>query len=97
MGGYSTSVMLVLSALGGVFNGVDVISTSHVNVEKEIFDPYGRIGRSIVLLDVHGFKPFRKLVLHYLIDKAHGVCGTPVSGDIVTKLGRHLCSVLTWS
>ena len=55
-----------------------------MNVEKEVFNPYGGIRRSIVWLDVDGFKPFRKLVLHYLIGKSHRVCGTSVSGDIAT-------------
>ena len=64
-----------------VFNGVEIISASHVNVEQKIFDPYGGIRRSIILVDVHGFEPLRKLVLHYLISKAHGVCGTSASGD----------------
>ena len=62
-----------------------MISMSHVNLYKKIFNPYSMICRSIVLLDVHGFEPFQKLVLHYLIGKAHGVCGTSVSGDIATE------------
>ena len=66
---------------------MEIIFASHVNVEKKIFDPYGGTHRSIVLLDVHGFKPFRKLVLHYLIGKAHRVCGTSVPCDIATEFG----------
>ena len=49
---------------------MEIISTSHVNVEKKIFNPDGRIRRSIVLFDVYEFKPFWKLVLHYLIGEA---------------------------
>ena len=66
---------------------MEIISASHVNVEKKIFNPYSGIHCSIVLLDVHGFEPFRKLVLHYLIGKAHGVCGTCVPSDITTEFG----------
>ena len=66
---------------------MDVISASHVNVEKKTFNPYGRIRRSIVLLDVHGFKPFQKLVPHYIIGKAHGVCIASVPGDIAMEFG----------
>ena len=74
---------------------MEIILVTHVNVDKKIFNPHGRIRRSIVLLDVHGFEPLRKLVLHYLIGKAHGVCGTSIPGDIATEFGRHLCSGLT--
>ena len=45
------------------------------------------ICHSVVCLDVYGFKPFRKLVLHYLIGKAHGVCGTPIPCDITAEIG----------
>ena len=68
-----------------VFNGVEIISASHVKVEKKIFNPYNGICRSILCLDVYGFKPFLKLVLHYLIRKAHGVCGASISGNITTE------------
>ena len=49
---------------------MEIISSSHVDVEKEIFNPDGRIRRSVVLFDVYGFKPFQKLVLHFLIGEA---------------------------
>ena len=66
---------------------MEIISASHVNVEKKIFNPYTGICRAIVRLDVHGFKPLWELVLHYLVGKAHGVCGTSIPGDIATELG----------
>ena len=53
-----------------IFDGMKVISLSHVNVEKKIFNQDGRIRRSIVLFDVYGFQPFWKLVFHDLIDEA---------------------------
>jgi hypothetical protein len=31
-----------------VFDGVEVISSSHVNVEKEIFNPNSRVSCSII-------------------------------------------------
>ena len=70
LGGCLASAVLVLLALGEVFNGMEIISSSHMNVEKKIFNPDGRIRRSIVLFDVYGFKPFRKLVFHNLIGEA---------------------------
>ena len=66
---------------------MEIISASHVNAEKTIFNPYSGICCAIVRLDVYGFKPLRKVVLHYLIGKAHGVCGTSIPGDIATELG----------
>lgn len=66
-----------LQLQGKVFNVVEVISASHVNVEKKIFNPYGGVRRSIILLDVHGFKPFQELVLHYFIGKAYR-CAEPL-------------------
>ena len=47
---------------------MEVISASHVNVEKKILNPYCGVCCSIVLFDVYGFKPFSKLVRHcYLL------------------------------
>ena len=66
---------------------MEVVSTSHMNMEKKIFDPDGRIYRIIVLLDVYEFKPFRELVLHYLAGKAHRVCGSPVPCDVTAEIG----------
>ena len=60
---------------------------SHMNVEKKILDPDGRIRRTIVLLDVYRFGPFRKLVLHYLIGKAHRVCGASIPCNITAEIG----------
>ena len=86
-GGYSTSAVLVLLSLGESIWGVEIITARHVNVEKKIFNPYSGICRAIVRLDVYEFKPFSKLVLHYLISKAHGVCGSSIPGDIATEFG----------
>mgnify|MGYP005834882337 CR=1 FL=1 len=66
---------------------MEIITVSHVNVEKKIFNPYSGICRSIMCLDVYEFKPFWNLVLHYLIGKAHGVCGASISGNITTEFG----------
>ena len=66
---------------------MEVVSASHVNVEKKIFNPYSGICHAIVRLNVYGFKSFQKLVLHYLIGKAHGVCDTSIPGNIATEFG----------
>ena len=49
---------------------MELVSLSHMNVEKEVFNLDGRIRRSIVWFDVYGFKPFQKLMFHNLISKA---------------------------
>ena len=49
---------------------MEIISSSHMNVEKKILNLDGRIHRSIVLFDVYEFEPFRKLVFHDLIGEA---------------------------
>jgi len=53
-----------------IFDGVEIITASHVNVEKKVFNPYSRIRRSIICFNVYGLKPFWELVLHYLIGEA---------------------------
>ena len=55
---------------GEVLDGMEIVTASPVNVEKKIFDPYRGICRSIVWFNVHEFKPFWELVLHYLIGEA---------------------------
>ena len=64
---------------------MEIVTASHVNMEKKVFNPYRGISRSIVFFNVYGFKPFRELVLHYLIGKAHGVCIASVSGNVTTN------------
>jgi hypothetical protein len=61
-----------------------IISISHVYVEEEILDPYRRICSTVILFDVDRLKVLGKLVLHDLIDEAHGVCGTSVSVRAMT-------------
>ena len=66
---------------------MEIVAASHVNVEKKIFDPYIGMCCSVKGLDVDGFKPFRKLVLHYLIGKTHRVCGTSIPCNIAAEFG----------
>ena len=46
---------------------MEIISSSHVDVEEKILNPYGWVSCPIVLLYVYGFKPFRELMLHYFV------------------------------
>ena len=76
-----------------VFDGVEVVSPGHVDVENKVFNPNRRVRRSIICLDVYGFKPFWKIVFQYLIGEAKGVCGTPVSGCVVDWVRQLRCAV----
>ena len=68
---------------------MEVTSSSHMNVEKKIFNPHGRVCSPIVWLDGYGFKHFWELVLHHLISEAHWVSGAPYSGYILLNFGVH--------
>ena len=50
---------------------MEVVSSGHVNVEKEVSDPYGWVCCPVVLFDIYGFEPFGELMLHHLIYVAH--------------------------
>ena len=73
---------------------MEIISSSHMNVEKEIFDPYGRVCCPVILFNVYGFKPFGELVSHHLIRETHWVSGAPDPGYITPETGCHLGLVL---
>ena len=69
---------------------MEIISSSHMNVEKEIFNPDGRIRRPIVLLDVYGFKPFQKLVFHNLMVKHRG-CVAALYRAMLRRRSADIC------
>ena len=52
-----------------VFDGVKIVA-GHVNVEKEIFDPYRGVCCPIIWFDVHGLEPFWEFMLHYFVREA---------------------------
>ena len=72
-----------------VFYGMEIISSGHMNVEKEVFNPHRRVCCPVILLDVYGLKPIEELVLHHFIYKTHWVCGTPEPGHIALEIGCH--------
>ena len=78
---------------GQVFNGVEIICVSHVDMKDKVLDPDPRVCHSVVCLYIHRFKSFRKLMIQYLIGEAQGVRGSPVFGCIMACC-RRLCSVL---
>ena len=67
-----------------VLDGVKIIATGHMNMEKKVLNPYRGVYCAMIWLDVHGFKPFREFKFHYFISEAEGVCGASISGQVVT-------------
>ena len=55
---------------GQVFNGVEVVSARHTDMEDEVLNPDPRVCRSVVRLYVHGFESFWKFVIQNLVDEA---------------------------
>ena len=55
---------------GQVFDGVEIISTSHVDMEDKVLDPDPRVCHSAVCLYVHGFESLWKFMIQHLISEA---------------------------
>ena len=52
---------------GQVFDGVEVVSASHMNMEDEVLNPDPKVCCSVVRLYVHGFESLWKFVIQHLI------------------------------
>ena len=52
---------------GQVFDGVGIISASHVDMKDKVLNPDPRVCRSVVRLYVHGFESLWKFVIQHLI------------------------------
>ena len=83
---------------GKVFDGVEVIPTSHVNMQDKILDPDPWVCRSVVCLYVHRFKTLWKFMVPYFFGEAQGVSSLSVSGRDVACRWLLLCPVfiLNW-
>ena len=55
---------------GRVFDGVEIISASHVDVKDKVLNLDPRVYRSVVCLYVHGFESLWKFVIQHLIGEA---------------------------
>ena len=53
-----------------VFDGVKIITVGHVDMKEIDFDPNRRVCRAIIGFNIHGFKPFEDLMIHYFICEA---------------------------
>ena len=55
---------------GEIFDGVKIVTAGHVDVKKIVFDPNRGVCCAIVRFNIHGFKPFGDLMIHYFICEA---------------------------
>ena len=55
---------------GQVFDGVEIISASHMDMKDKVLNPDSRVYRSVVRLYVHGFESLWKFVIQHLIGEA---------------------------
>ena len=83
---------------GKVFDGVEVIPTSHVNMQDKILDPDPWVCCSVVCLYVHRFKTLREFMVQYFFGEAQGVSSPSVSGHAVACSRLLLCpeSIPNW-
>ena len=79
---------------GKVFDGVEVVPTSHVNMQDKILNPDPRVCHSVVCLYVHGFESLWKFMIQYLFIEAQRVHSPFVSGHVVACYRLLLCPVL---
>ena len=79
---------------GKVFDGVEVIPTSHVNMQDKILDPDPWVCRAVVCLYVHRFEALWEFMVQYFFGEAQGVSSPSVSGRAVACRRLLLCPVL---
>ena len=79
---------------GKVFDGVEVIPTSHVNMQDKILDPDPWVYRSVVCLYVHRFETLWEFMVQYFFGEAQGVSSPSIFGRVVACGRLLLCPVL---
>ena len=79
---------------GKVFDGVEVVPTSHVDMQDKLLDVDPWVCRSVVCLYVHRFKTLWKFMVQYFFGEAQGVSSPSVSGRAVACRRLLLCPVL---
>ena len=79
---------------GKIFDGVDVVPTSHVDMQDKILDPDPGVCRSVICLYVHRFKTLWKFMVQHLFGEAQGASSPSVSGRVVACRWLLLCPVL---
>ena len=54
---------------GQVFNGMEIISASHMNMEDKVLDPDSRVCGPVVRLYVHRFESLQEFMIKHLISE----------------------------
>ena len=49
---------------------MEIVTAGHMDVKEIIFDPNHGVCCAIVRFNIHGFKPFGDLMIHYFICEA---------------------------
>ena len=65
---------------------MEVNSSSHVDMENKILDPYCWIGCAVVCFNVDRLEPLGEFVIQHLVCEAERVCGTSIAGRIAAEL-----------
>ena len=55
---------------GQVFDGVEIVSASHMDMKDKVLNPDPRVCLSVVRLYVHGFESLWEFVIQHLIGEA---------------------------
>ena len=76
---------------GKVFDGVEVIPTSHVNMQDKILYPDPWVCHAVVCLYVHMFTALWEFMVQYFFGEAQGVCSPSISGRVVACSRLLLC------
>ena len=76
---------------GQVFDGVEIIFASHVDVKNKVLNPDPRVHRSVVCLYVHRFKALWEFMVQYFFGQAQGVCSPSVSRRVMACSRLLLC------
>ena len=53
-----------------ILDGVEIVTAGHMDMKEIIFDPNRGVRCAIIGFNVHGFKPFGDLMIHYFIYEA---------------------------
>ena len=73
---------------------MEVVPTSHVNMQDKILNPDPWVDRSVVCLYVDRFKTLWKFMVQYFFGETQGVGSPSVSGRAVACRRLLLCPVL---
>ena len=78
---------------GKVFDGVEVIPTSDVNMQDKILDLDPWVCGAVVCFYVHRFDALWEFMVQYFFDEAQGVSSPSIYGRAVACRGLLLCPV----